>query len=100
MFNLSGCYFHDLIMVLGFNGMYVRLASRRFVWLRGEENSIFVAYYEQIRFGSGLYQAMEPVSNGPVLKDLLAKGGRDIVRILSLPEQSTYVRIREKIDRN
>ena len=72
---------------------------------RSQENPIFVAivaYYEQIRFGSGHYhyQAIEPVSNGPVLKDLLAKGGRDIVRILSLPEQSTHVRIREKIDRN
>ena len=71
------------------NGMYVLHPGGLFgSGERSQEIPIFVAYYEQIRFGSGHYQAIEPVSNGPVLKDLLAKGGRDIAGILSLPEQS------------
>ena len=74
------------------NGMYVLHPGGLFgSGERSQEIPIFVAYYEQIRFGSGHYQAMEPVSNGPVLKDLLAKGGRDIAGILSLPEQSMYI---------
>ena len=71
------------------NGMYVLHPGGSFnSGDRSQENPIFVAYYEETRFFSGHYQAVEPVSNGPVLKDLLAKGGRDIAGILSLPEQS------------
>ena len=71
------------------NGMYVLHPGGSFnSGERSQENPIFVAYYEETRFFSGHYQAVEPVSNGPVLKDLLAKGGRDIAGILSLPEQS------------
>ena len=71
------------------NGMYVLHPGGSFnSGDRSQENPIFVAYYEETRFVSGHYQAVEPVSNGPVLKDLLAKGGRDIAGILSLPEQS------------
>ena len=71
------------------NGMYVLHPGGSFnSGDRSQENPIFVAYYEETRFFSGHYQAVEPVSNGPVLKDLLAKGGRGIAGILSPPEQS------------
>ena len=49
--------------------------------------------YEETRFSAGHYQAMKPVSNGPVLKDLLSKGGRDIAGIMSLPDESNYKEI-------
>ena len=60
---------------------------------RSLESPIFVAYYEETRFSAGHYQAMKPVSNGPVLKDLLSKGGRDIAGIMSLPDESNYKEI-------
>ena len=39
---------------------------------------IFLAYYEEHEFIAGHYQAMEPVTKGPVVKDILLKGGGDI----------------------
>ena len=48
---------------------------------------IFLVFFEEMKFPAGHYQAMEPLCNGPVLKDLLDKqfGVLDVARILQLP---------------
>ena len=66
---------------------YIRLPGGIF----GSEESapnqpIFMAYYEEHEFLAGHYQAMEPVSNGPVVQDILLKGGVDVAGTLSLPD--------------
>ena len=47
---------------------------------------IFLAYYEEHQFSAGHYQAVEPRTNGPVLQDILQKGGMDVAAELSLPD--------------
>ena len=66
---------------------YIRLPGGIF----GSEESapnqpIIMAYYEEHEFIAGHYQAMEPVTKGPVVKDILLKGGGDIAGALSLPD--------------
>ena len=64
---------------------YIRLPGGIF----GSEESapnqpIFLAYYEEHEFIAGHYQAMEPVTKGPVVKDILLKGGGDIAGALTI----------------
>ena len=51
---------------------------------------IFLAFFEESKFPAGHYQAMEPLCNGPVLKDLLNQqlGVLDVARMLQLPDGS------------
>ena len=73
------------------NGMYTWLPGGPY----GEKRSsgtmpIFLAFYEESKFPTGHYQAMEPMCNGPVLKHLLERepGVLDVARILELTDQS------------
>ena len=52
----------------------------------GTNQTIFMAYYKEHEFLAGHYQAMEPVTNGPVVQDIHLKGGLDIAAALSLPD--------------
>ena len=82
---------HDIILLSvhpeTFPGNYLKIPGGVFGTDQSELNvPVFVAYFKDNKFSAGHYQAMEPSSNGPVLKDLLAKGGLDIATLLSLPE--------------
>ena len=82
---------HDIILLSvhpeTFPGNYLKIPGGVFGTDQSEPNvPVFVAYFEDSKFSAGHYQAMEPSSNGPVLKDLLTKGGLDIATLLSLPE--------------
>ena len=87
---------HDIILLhvhadTCANGMYLWLPGGPY----GEGRSsgtmpIFLAFFEESKFPAGHYQAMEPLCNGPVLKDLLNQqlGVLDVARMLQLPDGS------------
>ena len=57
----------------------------------GDGSPIFALYFEDSKFSAGHYQAVRPVVNGPVVRDLhdlYKRTGQDIAQELGLPDQS------------
>ena len=70
------------------NKMYIRIPGGSFGTNEtGAGSPIFVLYFEDSKFSAGHYQAVRPVVNGPVIRDLYKRTGRDIAKELGLPDQ-------------